>query len=465
MSKHDLIEIDWPEYGQPSPPSRPSRESLLRNLDLVRNAMSERGYTHLVVYGDREHFGNLLWMTGFDPRFEEAVLVVQPSGTPLLLAGNEGYDYTQVSALVATGDIRVERCQSLSLLSQPRDDRKRLIDLVAGEGVGLASKIGVAGWKYYSAAETDDPLHTLEIPSILTDSLRRLAGHSNVENATDLFMHPGYGLRATVTADEIAAFEFSNSLAAAAVKRMLFGLRDGMSDFEIYAAGQVAGLPLGCHNTFSIGANRHLGLGGPSGEIARTGDPMSLNVCHFGSNIARSGWLAHSAADLPAAAQDYVDAFAGPYVAALSDWFAIMRPDVSGGDVHALIQERLPFEKYGIFLNPGHLIHNDEWLSSPIYSGSELPLRSGMYMQVDIIPSHRVYNSSRMEEGIIIADEALQAELRMRHPAVLDRCLARRRFMRETIGLDVPATVLPLSDSAGIVPPFFFSPRTVIALS
>lgn len=464
LRPHKLIEIDWPDYGMPAPPPRPSRESLLANLSRMRAAMAQRGYSHLVLYADREHFGNLLWATGFDPRFEEAVLVVRPTGQPLLIAGNECFPYTQVSALVAAGDIRVELCQSLSLLSQPRDEKRRLIDIIAGEGLAPGSKVGVAGWKYYDAGEVDDPAHTLEVPSLLADGLRKLVGAGNVENATDLFMHPGYGLRATVTVDEIAAFEFSNSLASAAMQRMLFALRPGMSDFEIYAAGQVAGLPLGCHNTFSIGANRPFGLGGPTGEIVRIGDPMSFNVCHFGSNIARSGWLTGTAGELPAPAADYLDAFAGPYVAAISEWLKLMRPDVRGGDVDRLIADALPFEQFGIFLNPGHLIHHDEWLSSPIAAGSEMPLRSGMYMQIDIIPSHPAYNSSRMEEGIVIADAALQTELGARHPEVLARCLKRRDFMRNTIGFDVPDSVLPLSDTAGIVPPFFLAPNTVIGL-
>lgn len=36
--------------------------------------------------------------------------------------------------------------------------------------------------------------------------------------------------------------------------------------------------------------------------------------------------------------------------------------------------------------------------------------------------------------------------------------------MRDTIGLTVPDTVLPLSDTAGIVPPYFFSPNSVLVL-
>ena len=34
------------------------------------------GYDHLVVWGDREHSANIAYLTGFDPRFEEAVLIV-----------------------------------------------------------------------------------------------------------------------------------------------------------------------------------------------------------------------------------------------------------------------------------------------------------------------------------------------------------------------------------------------------
>ena len=462
MRKHRLIETEWPQYSMPAAPARASRESLLANLSAMRAAMDRRGYTHLVVYADREHFGNMLWATGFDPRFEEAVLVIRPTGKPLLIVGNEFYDYTSVSALVAAGDVRVERCQSLSLLSQPRSDRKRLMDIVGSEGMGKGDRIGVAGWKYYSADEADDHIHALEVPSILADGLRRLVGADNVENATDLFMHPVHGLRARVTVDEIAAFEFSNSLASAAMQRMFFALRPGMSDLDVYAAGQVAGLPLGCHNTMSLGGD--LGLGGPTGRTIEVGLPMSFNVCHFGSNIARSGWIAAGPADLPEAARDYVDAFAGPYMSAISDWLAMMKPGVVGGDVHRMIAQTLPFEQFGIFLNPGHLIHNDEWLSSPIYEGSGEELESGMYMQIDIIPSHPAFASSRMEEGIVMADPALQAELGARYPDVLARCRTRRDFMRNTVGLDVPDTVLPLSDSAGLVPPFFLAPNTIIAL-
>ena len=41
--------------------------------------METRGYDHIVVWGDREHSANIAYLTGFDPRFEEAVLIVGPT--------------------------------------------------------------------------------------------------------------------------------------------------------------------------------------------------------------------------------------------------------------------------------------------------------------------------------------------------------------------------------------------------
>jgi hypothetical protein len=46
-----------------------------------------------VVYADREHCANLLHLTGFDPRFEEALLLLSADGRRKLLVGNECLGY------------------------------------------------------------------------------------------------------------------------------------------------------------------------------------------------------------------------------------------------------------------------------------------------------------------------------------------------------------------------------------
>lgn len=454
-----LLRMDWPEFGTPDlPPPFTLAEAAVR-LAAVRAATAARGLAALVVYGDREHAANLHWLTGFDPRFEEAVLVVTPADA-LLLAGNECLSWTAVSPLVTAGQVQVAHCASLSLPSQPRGTA-RLADLLATI-VPKGAVIGAAGWKWFGPDEVDDPVTALDLPAFLADPLRALA--ARVENATDLFQHPGHGLRARVGVEDIARLEFANHMAAAALRRMVFALREGMSDFAAVEAARIGGLPLGCHATFATGARAALGLSGPSGERLELGLPLSFNICHWGANICRAGWVARGPQDLPVAAGDYFDSFVAPYLEAMSVWCGLMRPGVAGGQVWARMQALLPFATFGITLNPGHLIGLDEWVSSPIAEGSDVPLASGMALQMDVIPGHTIYGSTRMEDGYVIADDALRAALTLRFPNVARRAEARARFMREQIGMDVPATLLPLADTCGIIAPWLLDPAQVAVL-
>ncbi|ROT99042.1 M24 family metallopeptidase [Histidinibacterium lentulum] len=452
-----LTQMDWPDFGAPDVPAPVSRAELAARLVLIRAAMAEAGLDALVIYGDREHSANLLWASGFDPRFEEAVMVVRPEGAPLLMAGNESLDWTGASPAVAAGDIEAVLCASYSLLSQPRDSDR--IEVLLDRALERGGRIGTAGWKYWTAEEVGDPEHALEIPSVLADLLRARAGE--VVNATALFMHPGTGLRSVVTLDEIPRLEFANHMAAAALRRMVFALREGMTDFAAFEAAGVGGLPLGCHATFATGA-RPFGLSGPSGTVLERGRPISFNICHWGSNICRAGWLAEGPDDLPEAARDYLDAFVGPYLEAMSLWCGLMRPGVTGGEVQAAMDRALP--GFGVALNPGHLIGTDEWVSSPIFPGSDLPIRSGMAMQMDVIPDHPVYASTRMEDGYVIADADLRAALEETHPLVAARIERRRTFMGG-MGFDLPETLLPLADTCGVVAPFLLAPRRLARLA
>lgn len=451
----DLIRIDWPEFGTPDLPPGIGLAELRARLAAFRARGA--GYDLLVVYGDREHAANLHWLTGFDPRFEEALLVVGPD-TAHLLAGNECLSYTQFSPLVQAGDIKVGHCPSLSLPSQPRAGR-RLADWLA-DLVPQGARVGALGWKWFEADEVDDPARALDLPAFIADPIRARA--TVVENASALLMHPASGLRARVDAAGIARLEFANHMAAKALKRMVFSIREGMRDFEAVEAARIGGLPLGCHPTFAT--NGRNGLSGPTGEILHRGQKISFNICHWGANICRAGWLARSEHDLPDHAQDYLDAFALPYLQAMSDWCALMVPGTSGGAIWTAMRCALPLERFNVTLNPGHLIDLDEWLSSPIRQHSSDALASGMAMQMDVIPDHQVYGSTRMEDGYVLADADLRDDLLRLFPNVAKRCAARQRFMREVIGMAVPDTLLPLADTCGIIAPWLLDPAQVLAL-
>src|SRR5437773_652845 len=89
MPRARLAEVDLPDFGMPA--ERPELPASLypERLERLREKAEGRRYDRLVVYADREHSANLAYLTGFDPRFEEAVLVVGPTGPPAILVGNE----------------------------------------------------------------------------------------------------------------------------------------------------------------------------------------------------------------------------------------------------------------------------------------------------------------------------------------------------------------------------------------
>jgi len=464
VKAHRLIEVDWPEFGWAARPPAVEAAELSERLVALRAGMDAQRLTHVVVYADREHFANLTYLTNFDPRFEEAILIVGSAGKPLIVVGNECEGYLGVSPLYTAGQLRAERFQPFSLLNQPRDASRKLRDIFASEGIGGGSKVGCIGWKYFADSEHPDGIHAIDLPSYLADTLRDLAGREAVINATALLMHPGHGLRSRCSPSEIAAFEYTNVLASEGMKGMLFGLRPGMTDNELAARVHYTGDPLSCHMTLVTEANRNLGLSGPIGARIDRGSPLATNIAYWGSNICRAGWVAESADDLVPDARDYVNAFAGPYFEVMAEWFGLLRIGTPGGKLSALIAEKLPFKHFRIFLNPGHLIHLDEWLSSPIYANSELPLRSGMAIQVDVIPSSPTYFSTRMEDGLVLADAELRRSLQAQYPACFERCQKRRAFMTDVLGIDLAPEVLPLSNIPAIVAPFFLRPNQIFAV-
>jgi hypothetical protein len=115
-------------------------------------------------------------------------------------------------------------------------------------------------------------------------------------------------------------------------------------------------------------------------------------------------------------------------------------------------------------LNAGHLIHLDEWLSSPIYPGSDVPIHSGMALQIDVIPVSEPYFSTRVEDGVIIADSTLRGEIQNAYPACFSRIEKRREFMVNVLGMELAEEVLPLSNIPGLVPPFLLRPHEVLAI-
>ncbi|MCB1458509.1 MAG: hypothetical protein KDJ48_04465, partial [Nitratireductor sp.] len=118
-----------------------------------------------------------------------------------------------------------------------------------------------------------------------------------------------------------------------------------------------------------------------------------------------------------------------------------------------------------VTLNPGHLIHLDEWMHSPVSRNSDTRLGSHMAFQVDIIPATgSPWFTANMEDGIALLDERGRAEFAERWPQAWERIQARRSFMQEELGIALHEEVMPFSNLASHLAPFWLSPDLAFTL-
>jgi Creatinase/Prolidase N-terminal domain len=460
--KHvELAEIDLPEFGLPLvEPTIPAATYEAR-IAAARQRASDAGYDVLLIYADREHFANMAYLTGFDPRFEEALLILTPDHLPTLLVGNEDMAYTAISPI----ELRAVLYQTFSLLSQPRSSSAPLATILREAGVGLngGHRVGIAGWKYFITAETSMPDAWLEVPAYLVDTLRGMG--CQVRNAGQIFMEPEHGLRAINDADQLASFEFAATYSSQGLRNVLFNIQPGMSEFEAFKLLAPIGLPLCYHPVLFSGERTTLGLPSPSSRVMQVGDPVFAGLGYWGSNNARAGFLVKNEEMLPAYIRDYIDKLVAPYFRAVVEWYEHIGIGVTGGELFDIIEQHLGDPFFGVSLNPGHLIHLDEWVSSPIYRGSTRRLTSGMALQVDVIPATNTpYHTTNIEDGIALADEALRQAFEQKYPAAWIRIQQRRTFMHDMLGIHLKPEILPFSNIPAYLPPFWLSPHQAMRI-
>ncbi len=463
--KHDMhIQLDTvslPDFGMPATePFVPAEVYAQRQANL-KAAMLEKGLDALVVYADREHNANLTWLCGYDPRFEEALVVFGVNDTPALLVGNEGWGYAEL----CPSPVRRILYQPLSLMGQDRSKSQSLGEIFANEGLKSGQKIGVAGWKYFTEQEFSSPLHIIEVPSYLADCLREIVGHAYVQNANDLFMHPATGLRIYNEAEQLAAFEFAACHTSKGLKNVLWGMKPGMTEYQAAALMADCGIPHAAHTMLSNGPRAAYGLPSPSMNTLKVGERFTMCMSLWGALNARAGWLVHDETELPEHIRDYVDKLAIPYFRAIVKWYEHIGIGVSGGELYDIIHSEIGDPFFGVHLNPGHYIHLDEWLHSPVCKGGDIQLKSGMALQVDVIPATGSdYHTINIEDGIALADAALRAEIAEKYPEMWARIQARRTFMEKTIGIRLKPEVLPFSNIPAYLPPYMLSPEKVLVV-
>jgi hypothetical protein len=447
-----LKQVALPDFGPLGPQPRiPATTYAAR----ASAAWQRAGCDWLVVYADREHFGNIVFLTGFEPRFEEALLLLGPGGRRVLVTGNECESY---AALAGLPGLTVLVSQSLSLMGQDRSKHPRLADRLRDAGIGAGDSVGLVGWKYLEPAEDDEPEAAFFVPAAYVRMLARVVGAGGaLHDRTRVLMHPEDGLRATIDADQIAAFEWAATRCSLALWHIVSGVREGDSEFDAVARMNYAGDPLNVHTMFASAGRGTpiIGLRSASGRILRRGDGVTTALGFWGA-------LSSRAALLDVANDDFL-ALARAYFEGLVTWYEAADIGVTGWELHTSVVGKLAEGGLGSALNPGHLTGHEEWMHSPVRLGSAEQLRSGMPFQIDVIPVPMPPGwALNCEDPVTFADAKLRDEIGARHPECLARIEARRRFMRDQLGVDVRQSILPLSSTPLYAPPFWLRPNHVL---
>ena len=429
-----------------------SRETMEEHCCKVLEQMQERDLDALLVYGDREHGANYAYLTGFETRFEESVLVLHKDGSCFLMLGNENLKMANYSFIPA----QVVHVPHFSLPNQPMETDKTLDELFEEAGIRNGMKIGIVGWKLFtSRLENSEEL--FDVPAFMVDAVRRVNKDGNLLNAAGIFLDAETGLRHFHNANEIAHYEYGAGLASSRVLAALNAVAPGKTELELASLLWAQGQPLTVTAICATGERFTDAVVFPRNKAVSVGDKFSLTLGLRGGLTSRASYAVENREQLPAEVSDYMEKAAMPYYKAAVTWYETVGIGLSCGELYDTIDAVLPKSQYRWSLNPGHYTGQDEWTASPVYPNSAVKLQSGMLLQMDIIPSIPGYGGASCEDGIAIADAQLCAELQRNYPNTWQRIETRRRYMKEELGIQLKEEILPLSDLCGYFRPYILN--------
>src|SRR6185437_14402166 len=164
----ELRDVVIPDFGVPLARPLPPPASYIARCDRL---VAEAEADWVVVYADREHLANMVFLTGFEPRFEEALLLLGRNGERIVICGNESLSYTAVARLPG---LEARLCQSFSLMGQDRSTKPNLETVLRDCGIASGQSLGIVGWKYLEAEEGDLP--AFYIPAAFAQTLSKIVG-------------------------------------------------------------------------------------------------------------------------------------------------------------------------------------------------------------------------------------------------------------------------------------------------
>lgn len=435
-----------------------SDETMQERYQKVFTRMKEEGYDTLVIYGDLEHGNNFEYLTGFLPRFEEALLVLNANEHHYMIMGNENLNkvaHSRIKALAL-------HAPYFSLPNQPMENDCSFYDLLLQAEIQKDHRVGIVGWKNFTSSYENNT-YLFDVPSYIVDTIKKIVQNDEkVNNATYLFIG-NKGVRCINNVNEIEHYEFGASLASDCMMKAMDALDMGVSEMELGSLLNADGqknsvVTIAASGPRFVKANLY-----PTQNKVKLSDTISLTVGYKGGLSSRSGYAVHDAHELPENVQDYVEAVVKPYFNAYVTWLENIHCGMRGSDMYELIEEVLPKEKYHWSLCPGHLTADEEWMSSPIYKNSQEMIESGMLFQIDIIPSIKGYGGTSAESTVALADETLRHKIQQEAPEMWQRMMNRRKYLEEELHLHLHEDVLPMASSVAYLRPFLFNKEMAMA--
>lgn len=414
--------------------------------------MKEKNLDKLIVYCDVEHAGNFSYLVGFYTRFEEALLVIDKDGGMVLMLGNENLNKCSKARVECT-PVHVSL---FSLPNQPNRNDKSFEELLAEAGIEQGQKIGIVGWKHFTST-SDDVRQMYDLPAYILDALRKIVIDENcLTNETALFIGEN-GVRTINNANEIAHYEYGASLASDCMLDAMDLLDIGVSEFELGNCLSRNGQHTSITTIAAAGERFVKGNMFPRQRKVERGVPVSMSVGYSGGSSSRAGYAVEKTKDLPEGAKGYLEELAMPYFKAYVTWLEEIKIGMAGGTMFDIIEQVLPRSEYHWSLCPGHLVAEEEWLSSPIYEGSEEKLQSGMMFQIDIIPSKPGMGGVSAESTVVLADAELKRKIQEEYPEMWERMQKRRIYLENELGIQLSEDVLPMCSTVAYLRPYLLN--------
>lgn len=428
-----------------------SNETIIQRKEKILKKMQERELDKIIIYCDAEHYGNFMYLVGWYSRFEESLLILKKDGSATLLLGNENVNKAK-TARIENDAIHVSL---FSLPNQPNRNDVSFTDLLCSAGICPKDSIGVIGWKHFTSS-IEKP-NMFDVPSFIIDALRQIIGEKgSITNETSLFIGED-GVRTTNNVNEIAHYEYGASLASDAVLDAMNKVDVGVTELELgdllVRDGQRNSLTV----IASTGKRFENGNLFPSSKSIKLGDPISLTTGYAGGSSSRAGYAVNNKKELPLSAKTYMEELAIPYFNAYVSWLENVKIGMKGSDIFNLIDHVLPRKEFGWSLCPGHLTAEEEWLSSPIYEGSEEQLKSGMIFQIDIIPHKPNMGGVSAESTILLADAKLKSEIQINYPEMWDRMMKRVDYIENILNIKLSEDILPMCSTVAYLRPFLLN--------